>query len=89
LRNHSPERFSMSTLLQEVVGSYIVGVASTLLSKDEGFTKHDILMCVWQYIKEHNLVKEDDPGVIINDALLQKVRQDIQSKLFHFLLVRY
>uniref|UniRef100_K3WYM1 DM2 domain-containing protein n=1 Tax=Globisporangium ultimum (strain ATCC 200006 / CBS 805.95 / DAOM BR144) TaxID=431595 RepID=K3WYM1_GLOUD len=60
----TPERFSISPTLENVVGEY--------LGPAKAFTKQKIVMALWEYIKRRNLIKEDDCRVVVcDDALVQ------------------
>ncbi|KAL4172027.1 hypothetical protein KRP22_007202 [Phytophthora ramorum] len=47
-----PERFTISPELKTAIGQY--------LGPAKAFTKQDIVLAMWQYIKLRNLIKEDD-----------------------------
>ncbi|CAI5705399.1 unnamed protein product [Peronospora effusa] len=55
----TPERFTISPELEAAIGQYI-GPA-------KAFTKQDIVLAMWEYIKLRNLIKEDDCRVVICD----------------------
>lgn len=60
-----PERFSLSPLLESAIGEY--------LSPASAFTKQNIVMATWEYIKRRNLIKEDDCRVVVCDDSLAQV----------------
>ncbi|RMX68337.1 hypothetical protein DD238_004460 [Peronospora effusa] len=55
----TPERFTISPELEAAIGQYI-GPA-------KAYTKQDIVLAMWEYIKLRNLIKEDDCRVVICD----------------------
>lgn len=61
----TPERFSISAQLQSAIGEF--------LSPATAFTKQNIVMATWEYIKRKDLIKEDDCRVIVCDATLAQV----------------
>ncbi|CAH0476701.1 unnamed protein product [Peronospora belbahrii] len=61
----TPERFSVSPELKAGIGQYI-GPA-------KAYTKRDILLAMWEYIKLRNLIKEDDCRVVICDKWMTQV----------------
>jgi len=61
----SPERFSISPTLSRAIGEY--------LGPSTAFTKQDIVMATWEYIKRRNLIKEDDCRVVVCDYTLAEV----------------
>lgn len=60
-----PERFSISEPLKNAIGEF--------LSTAKAFTKQNIVMATWEYIKRRDLIKEDDCRVIVCDATLAQV----------------
>lgn len=61
----APERFSISPVLAGAIGEY--------LGPSTAFTKQDIVMATWEYIKRGNLIKEDDCRVVVCDYTLAEV----------------
>lgn len=61
----TPERFSISEQLKNAIGEF--------LSPAKAFTKQNIVMATWEYIKHRDLIKEDDCRVIVCDATLAQV----------------
>lgn len=61
----APERFSVSPALSRAIGEY--------LGPSTAFTKQDIVMATWEYIKRRNLIKEDDCRVVVCDYALTEV----------------
>ncbi|RLN37426.1 hypothetical protein BBJ28_00024259 [Nothophytophthora sp. Chile5] len=61
----SPERFSISPELEGCIGQY--------LGPAKAFTKQDIVLATWEYIKLRNLIKEDDCRVVVCDDTLMQV----------------
>jgi hypothetical protein len=48
---------------------------------DDSHTKHDIVLAVWAYIRDNDLLHMDDNHVIANDAVFQKVvRKSVSYK---------
>uniref|UniRef100_A0AAV1UK44 DM2 domain-containing protein n=1 Tax=Peronospora matthiolae TaxID=2874970 RepID=A0AAV1UK44_9STRA len=62
---HTLERFTISPVLKAVIGQY-VGPA-------KAYTKQDIVLAMWQYIKLRNLIKEDDCRMVACDDRLAQV----------------
>ncbi|CAI5728910.1 unnamed protein product [Hyaloperonospora brassicae] len=62
---HTLERFTISPVLQTVIGQY-VGPA-------KAYTKQDIVLAMWEYIKLRNLIKEDDCRMVTCDDKLAQV----------------
>ncbi|KAL4161899.1 hypothetical protein PRNP1_002449 [Phytophthora ramorum] len=60
-----PERFTISPELKTAIGQY--------LGPAKAFTKQDIVLAMWQYIKLRNLIKEDDCRVVVCDERLGQV----------------
>lgn len=65
LPTQMPERYAISEKLAAVAGAY--------LSSAKAFTKQNIVMAVWEYIKLRNLIKEDDCRMVVCDAALAQV----------------
>lgn len=61
----TPERYSISPVLATAIGEY--------LGPSVAFTKQDIVMATWEYIKQRNLIKEDDCRVVVCDYTLAEV----------------
>lgn len=58
------DRYAISPLLAGAIGQYLAPV--------QAFTKQDIVMATWEYIKRRDLIKEDDCRVAVcDDTLLQ------------------
>ncbi|CAH0487189.1 unnamed protein product [Peronospora farinosa] len=55
----TPERFTISPELEAAIG-HNIGPA-------KAYTKQDIVLAIWEYIKLRNLIKEDDCRVVICD----------------------
>ena len=65
LRNYSPERFQVSDHLLKLIGPYMKG------RQDD--TKQNIVLAVWQYIKNRNLLERGDARYIVADPGLEAV----------------
>lgn len=64
LAAQTPERFSISPELEAAIGQY--------LGPAKAYTKQDIVLAMWEYIKLRNLIKEDDCRVVVcEDRLVQ------------------
>ncbi|KAF4041337.1 SWIB/MDM2 domain-containing protein [Phytophthora infestans] len=61
----TPERFTISPELEAAVGQY--------LGPAKAYTKQDIVLAMWEYIKLRNLIKADDCRVVRCDDRLLKV----------------
>ncbi|KAF4323274.1 hypothetical protein BBO99_00001550 [Phytophthora kernoviae] len=61
----TPERFTISPELETAIGQY--------LGPAKAFTKQDIVLAMWEYIKLRNLIKEDDCRVVVCDERLVQV----------------
>ncbi|TDH73445.1 hypothetical protein CCR75_006160 [Bremia lactucae] len=60
----TPERFTISSELEAAIGQY--------LGPAKAYTKQDIVLAMWEYIKVRNLIKPDDCRVVFcDDRLLQ------------------
>uniref|UniRef100_M4BNA1 DM2 domain-containing protein n=1 Tax=Hyaloperonospora arabidopsidis (strain Emoy2) TaxID=559515 RepID=M4BNA1_HYAAE len=62
---HTLERFTISPVLKAVIGQYV--------SPAKAYTKQDIVLAMWQYIKLRNLIKEDDCRMVTCDDRLAQV----------------
>ncbi|KAF0698328.1 Aste57867_11048 [Aphanomyces stellatus] len=69
VRNHAPERFTMAPDLFAAIGGYI----QPNYGLEDGFTKADISLALWAYIKEKDLMQTDDCRVIDNDETFQAI----------------
>lgn len=56
------DRYAISPLLAGVIGPYLAPV--------QAFTKQDIVMATWEYVKRRDLIKEDDCRVVVCDEAL-------------------
>ncbi|KAJ8525023.1 hypothetical protein ON010_g16093 [Phytophthora cinnamomi] len=65
LAAQTPERFSISSELEAAIGQY--------LGPAKAYTKQDIVLAMWEYIKLRNLIKEDDCRVVVCDDRLVQV----------------
>ncbi|KAG7390549.1 hypothetical protein PHYPSEUDO_007489 [Phytophthora pseudosyringae] len=61
----TPERFTISPELEAAIGQY--------LGPSKAYTKQDIVLAMWEYIKLRNLIKDDDCRVVVCDARLGQV----------------
>ncbi|TYZ64108.1 hypothetical protein PybrP1_009135 [[Pythium] brassicae (nom. inval.)] len=65
LPTHMPERYAISEALAAVAGASLSGAAA--------FTKQNIVMAVWEYIKRQDRIKEDDCRMVVCDAALARL----------------
>ncbi|OWZ03811.1 SWI/SNF-related matrix-associated actin-dependent regulator of chromatin [Phytophthora megakarya] len=61
----TPERFTISSELEAVIGQF--------LGPAKAYTKQDIVLAMWEYIKLRNLIKDDDCRVVVCDERLIQV----------------
>ncbi|CAK4066710.1 unnamed protein product [Aphanomyces euteiches] len=69
MRNQSPEMFVMSRDLYDAIGGYI----KPNLGTDDGYSKADISIALWNYIKEKDLQKSNDSTIVVNDTTFQGI----------------
>lgn len=65
--SHAVDRFTITQDLQGAIGPYLVGGGTRTYSKP------DIIMAMWEYIKLKNLVKADDCRVVVFDPTLAQL----------------
>lgn len=61
----TPERFTISPELDAAISQY--------LGPAKAYTKQDIVLAMWEYIKLRHLIKEDDCRVVVCDDRLLRV----------------
>jgi SWI/SNF-related matrix-associated actin-dependent regulator of chromatin subfamily D len=67
--SHVVERYVLSDALRSALAAFVANPHA------QSFTKPDVLLAVWEYIKRRNLIKEDDCRVAICDATLRQLFQ--------------
>ncbi|TYZ67677.1 hypothetical protein PybrP1_007965, partial [[Pythium] brassicae (nom. inval.)] len=65
LPTHMPGRYAISEALVAVAGAYLSGAAA--------FTKQNIVMAMWEYVKRQYRIKEDECRTVVCDAALARL----------------